>query len=132
MLKKILLKTILTTTALVGLSGISLAVQYVDAPPLTDAVSAPVQDVKDGGAVQVPLITWGGDIATILANGNTTATADGSIFATQQLKLKPTRMDDFKQQIESYMKGETPYLRGTMGMINMASELLSQDARTKH
>ncbi|RWX47354.1 NitT/TauT family transport system substrate-binding protein [Candidatus Electrothrix communis] len=81
--------------------------------------------------MQVPLITWGGDIATILANGNNKNTAAGSIFAKQNLQLKLTRIDDFKQQVEAYMQGETPYLRGTMGMVNMAAELLNNDPRTK-
>ncbi len=126
-----LLMMTLTTAAFIGLSGTSFAVQYVKAPPLAEAVKAKVQDVKDGGAVQVPLITWGGDIATILANGNNKNTAAGSIFAKQNLQLKLTRIDDFKQQVEAYMQGETPYLRGTMGMINMAAELLNRDPRTQ-
>jgi ABC-type nitrate/sulfonate/bicarbonate transport system substrate-binding protein/outer membrane protein OmpA-like peptidoglycan-associated protein len=126
-----LLMMTLTTAAFIGLSGTSFAVQYVKAPPLAEAVKAKVQDVKDGGAVQVPLITWGGDIATILANGNNKNTAAGSIFAKQNLQLKLTRIDDFKQQVEAYMQGETPYLRGTMGMVNMAVELLNRDPRTK-
>ena len=126
-----LLMMTLMTVAFIGLSGTSFAVQYVKAPPLAEAVKAKVQDVKSGGAVQVPLITWGGDIATILANGNNKNTAAGSIFAKQNLKLKLTRIDDFKQQVEAYMQGETPYLRGTMGMVNMAAELLNNDPRTK-
>ncbi|MCI5126626.1 MAG: nitrate ABC transporter substrate-binding protein, partial [Candidatus Electrothrix sp. AR5] len=121
----------LMTAALIGLSGTSFAVQYVKAPPLAEVVKAKVQDVKSGGAVQVPLITWGGDMATILANGNNKNTAAGSIFAKQKLKLKLTRIDDFKQQVEAYMQGDTPYLRGTMGMVNMATELLNSDPRTK-
>jgi len=126
-----LLMMTLMTVAFIGLSGTSFAVQYVKAPPLAEAVKAKVQDVKDGGSVQVPLITWGGDIATILANGNNRNTAAGSIFAKQNLKLKLTRIDDFKQQVEAYMQGETPYLRGTMGMVNMAAELLNRDPRTQ-
>ncbi len=126
-----LLMMTLMTVAFIGLSGTSFAVQYVKAPPLAEAVKAKVQDVKSEGAVQVPLITWGGDIATILANGNSKNTAAGSIFAKQNLKLKLTRIDDFKQQVEAYMQGETPYLRGTMGMVNMAAELLNSDPRTK-
>ncbi|MCI5221826.1 MAG: nitrate ABC transporter substrate-binding protein [Candidatus Electrothrix sp. AR4] len=131
MLKQILLKMIMTTTALVGLSGMSFAVQYVDAPPLTVVVTVQVQDVKDGETVQVPVITWGGDIATLLANGNSTVTEKNSIFSKKKLNLKLTRMDNFKQQVEAYIKGETPYLRGTMGMINMASEVLHRDPRTR-
>ncbi|MFC1856001.1 nitrate ABC transporter substrate-binding protein, partial [Thermodesulfobacteriota bacterium] len=108
----------------------SAAVHYVKAPPLTQSVKGSVSNVK-GGITQVPLITWGGDEATILANGNARTTKKGSIFSKLGLKLKLVREDNFKNQIESYLKGETPYLRGTMGMVNMAAEVLSKDSRTK-
>ena len=42
---------------------------YVAAPPLIDVVSATVGAVAPG-PVQVPIITWGGDIATVYGNGN--------------------------------------------------------------
>ncbi|XOF32672.1 MAG: ABC transporter substrate-binding protein [Candidatus Electrothrix sp. YB6] len=130
MLTRIVQTILLTAATLVAVSGTSFAVQYVKAPPLADAVKAQVQDVKDGKAVRVPLITWGGDIATILANGNSRTTTAGSIFAKQNLQLELTRIDDFKEQVKAYIQGETPYLRGTMGMINMAAELLNRDSRT--
>ena len=41
------------------------------------------------------------------------------------------REDDFKKQVEAYLHGDTPFLRGTYGMINMASEVISADSRTK-
>jgi len=88
----------------------------------------PVADSPDG--VQVPFITWGGDIATILANGDAKQTQAGSLFASQGLKLNLKREDSFSQQVVSYMQGESPYLRGTVGMINMAAEALSVDPKT--
>lgn len=104
---------------------------YVESPPLTKVVQGPVGQVQKGASIQVPLITWGGDIATILANGNARATARGSIFDRLGLTLKLVREDDFKKQVEAYRRGDSPYLRGTVGMISMASELLSADSRTK-
>ena len=92
---------------------------------------ARVGDVSTRTPVRVPMITWGGDIATILANGNAAKTRSGSIFAGQGLNLELVRQDVFSQQVRDYMQGESPYLRGTLGMINMASELLSKDPRTK-
>ena len=106
------------------------AVQYVHAPPLAKVITTAAADVKAGTAVQVPLITWGGDEATILANGNAVATAPGSIFAQKGLNLHLVREDDFKKQVEDYLAGETPYLRGTLGMVNMAAEVLARDPRT--
>ena len=118
-------------TLLFTLPAVGLAVQYVESPPLWQTVTAQVGEVRSGGATKVPLITWGGDIATILANGNGTTTSSSSIFGKQNLQLQLLRMDDFKEQVESYIKGEMPYLRGTMGMLSMASEVLNRDARTK-
>jgi ABC-type nitrate/sulfonate/bicarbonate transport system substrate-binding protein/outer membrane protein OmpA-like peptidoglycan-associated protein len=90
-----------------------------------------VGDYRAGATVKLPLITWGGDIATILANGDARKTRQGSIFAKAGLNFELVREDVFANQVKDYMKGESPYLRGTLGMINMASELLSADPRTK-
>ncbi|MBI4964192.1 MAG: ABC transporter substrate-binding protein [Desulfomonile tiedjei] len=120
---------------LVGLTvsfNLALAgVEFEKSPPLTETIRIPVGEVKPSAETQLPLITWGGDIATILANGNSSSTTTESIFGKKGLKFKLARMDEFKKQVESYLRGEMPYLRGTMGMINMASELLSQDPRTR-
>lgn len=96
-----------------------------------ELAGTPIRDYRPGPTVKVPMITWGGDIATILANGDARRTRKNSIFAKEGLDLELFREDVFKKQVEAYMKGETPYLRGTLGMINMASELLSADPRTK-
>lgn len=40
------------------------------------------------------------------------------------------REDDFKKQVEEYVRGDSPYLRGTLGMIGMAAEVLNRDPRT--
>ena len=108
------------------------AVEFIAAPPLAEVVKDAVADVRgDSAGVMLPLITWGGDIATIYANGNAIRTAKGSIFDREGLQLQLFRADDFKKQVQAYLKGETPYLRGTLGMISMAAELLSRDPRTK-
>jgi ABC-type nitrate/sulfonate/bicarbonate transport system substrate-binding protein len=116
--------------ALAPLSG--SAVEFIAAPPLTEVVKEAVGEVRaDTGGTTIPLITWGGDIATIHANGNALRTAKGSIFEREGLQLQLSRTDDFKKQVQAYIKGETPYLRGTLGMISMAAELLNRDPRTK-
>ncbi len=126
-----------TLSAAVGMlflavnAGSALAANYVQSPPLAKQIQVGVGNVKSGKYIQVPLITWGGDIATILANGNTASTAPNSIFAQKGLSFKLVRQDDFKKQVESYLAGQTPFLRGTMGMINMATEVLNKDPRTK-
>lgn len=114
-----------------GATRTARAVEFIAAPPLSEVIKDKVQDVRGGAVVQVPIITWGGDIATIHANGNGARTVKGSLFDRQGLQLQLARMDDFKTQVQAYIKGDTPYLRGTMGMIAMASELLDRDPRTK-
>jgi outer membrane protein OmpA-like peptidoglycan-associated protein len=124
-----------------ALAGILLMVQpfeaaaaaprYVEAPALaTVLASARVGEVA-GGAVQVPVITWGGDMATIFANGNQARTARSSVFGQEQLDLNLVREDVFAKQVEAYLSGRSPYLRGTLGMINMAADALARDPRTK-
>ena len=108
------------------------APSYVKSPPLTKVVSGTkVKAVSGKGEIQVPIITWGGDIATVLANGNDVKTQSGSLFSQQGLKLKLVRKDTFSDQLKDYLSGKSPYLRGTMGMINMATEAASGDSRTK-
>ena len=89
-------------------------VDYLTPKPLSQKVNTSLKPVK-AGTTKVPLITWGGDIATILAE------SDG-IFSKNGLNVSLFREDDFQKQVQMCISGETPYLRGTMGMINAASD----------
>ncbi len=89
-----------------------------------------VGPVKSTSTLQVPYITWGGDMATFYANGGL-KTQSGSLFARQGLDLQLTPGDDFIQQVRDYVSGKTPFLRGTYRMIGMASEVIGADPRTK-
>jgi ABC-type nitrate/sulfonate/bicarbonate transport system substrate-binding protein len=104
--------------------------QSITPVPLAKSVTTPVGPVA-GGPTQVPIITWGGDIATIHGNGNAAATAPDSVFGKLGLNLRLVREDVFSKQLEAYLSGRSPYLRGTLGMINMAAEAASRDPRTK-
>ena len=104
--------------------------QFIQSPPLAQTVTAPVGAVAPG-PTQVPIITWGGDIATVLANGNAKATSKTSIFGKLGLNLRLAREDVFAKQLEAYLSGRSPYLRGTLGMVNMAAEAANKDPRTK-
>ena len=86
--------------------------------------------VKAGGALQVPFIIWGGDMATFYANGGL-KTKSGSIFQKQGLNLNLTPGDDFIQQVRDYRSGKSPFLRGTYRMMGQASEVIGSDPRTK-
>ncbi|MFH1077352.1 MAG: hypothetical protein V1753_11085, partial [Pseudomonadota bacterium] len=89
-----------------------------------------VGTVANTSPMQVPFITWGGDIATFYANGGL-ATKPGTIFAKQGLNLKLVPGDDFIGQVRSYLAGDTPFLRGTFSMIGMASEVIGSNPKTK-
>ncbi len=126
---KCLQLTLCMSVLLLTMTGVEAA-PYIEAPPLAQVIQTPVGDVR-GDTMQVPMITWGGDIATIYGNGNAGRTAKGSIFAQRGLRLKLVREDVFVEQIKAYMRGESPFLRGTMGMLNMAMEVLERDPRTQ-
>ncbi|WP_299728249.1 ABC transporter substrate-binding protein [uncultured Endozoicomonas sp.] len=99
--------------------------------PLSEVITTPVGPVKESSTIKLPMITWGGDTATIFTNGLSTRTQKGSLFDQAGLDVNLVRQDDFKQQLREYLSGETPFLRCTVGMCNQAIELLSKDERTK-
>ena len=93
-----------------------------------------VQDVqntgKTGSPLQVPFITWGGDMVTFHANGGL-KTHKKSIYQDLGLELQLQAGDDFVAQVRDYLSGKSPFLRGTYRMMGMASEVISQDPRTE-
>ncbi|MCP4643832.1 MAG: ABC transporter substrate-binding protein [bacterium] len=89
-----------------------------------------VGDAKATAPLQVPFITWGGDMATFYANGGL-ETKPGTIFAKQGLNMKLVPGDDFVGQVRDYLAGKSPFLRGTFRMMGMASEVIGSDPRTK-
>jgi ABC-type nitrate/sulfonate/bicarbonate transport system substrate-binding protein len=89
-----------------------------------------VRPVTTDATLQIPFITWGGDVATFHANGGLT-TRSGSIYDRLGLKIQLTKGDDFVGQVKNYLAGRTPFLRGTMRMLGQASEVLGQDPATK-
>ena len=111
-------------------AGATAQGQFIQSPPLAQTVTTAVGAVAPG-PTQVPIITWGGDIATVLANGNAKATSKTSIFGKLGLNLRLAREDVFAKQLEAYLSGRSPYLRGTLGMVNMAIEAAGRDPRTK-
>ena len=90
-------------------------IEYLTAKPLSQMVKGPVNSVKASRTLKVPLITWGGDVLAIKAE------MDG-IFQEEGLNVELFREDNFRKQVEMCLTGQTPYLRGTMGMINAAAD----------
>jgi len=122
-----------TTWLAAGVVVAALAVQAQAQQKLKDVVGAvQVGPVKQNAsrALEVPYITWGGDVATFYANGGLTTTGN-SIYGQQGLKLSLVAGDDFVGQVKRYLQGDTPFLRGTFSMMGLASEALGNDPRTK-
>lgn len=113
------------------LSASTQAVEYMEIAPMSQIVRSAVGPVVAGDKTIVPIITWGGDIATLHGNGDSAVTLDGSVFNKLGLNTRLIRQDVFAKQIESYLSGETPYLRGTLGMLNQASDVLQKDPATR-
>ncbi len=89
-----------------------------------------VGEVRSTDNLQVPYILWGGDYATFYANGGL-ETSNGTIYDRLGLDINLTPGDDFVQQVRDYMSGKSPFLRGTFGMVSMASEVINSDPRTE-
>lgn len=102
------------------------------APIASSAEAAtPVGEVMEGGMMKLPVITWGGEYAMVYGNGNSKTTSPDSIFGKMGLKFEIGLQDDFRKQLADYLSGRTPFLRGTLDMINMVAEATEKDARVK-
>ena len=111
--------------------SILAAAKFVDAPPLTRVAKSAVAACPAHDVLPLPLITWGGDIATIYANGNQVETARNSLFARSNLKVRLAREDVLSRQLDNYLACRSPFLRGTMGMLGQVAEVTDRDPRTK-
>jgi ABC-type nitrate/sulfonate/bicarbonate transport system substrate-binding protein len=89
-----------------------------------------VDSVSTNKTVQVPYITWGGDVATFLANGNL-KTQPNSTYQSMGLDMQLVSGDDFVGQVKNYVSGKSPFLRGTMHMLGLANEVIGSDPKTK-
>lgn len=83
--------------------------------PLADVVkNVALQPVK-GGKLRLPTITWPGDVSTSYADQE-------KVFQDEGLDVELFCENDFAKQVQGVLDGETPVLRGTMGMINSSAE----------
>lgn len=119
-MKKLFASMMMLVSMLTGLS----AAQYIENKPLGEVVTVAVGPVKPG-PIQLPVITWGGDIATLLANGGAVNTFNGSAFSAQKLNIRLVRKDAFAEQVTDFKSGVSQYLRGTVGMVNQALSALT-------
>jgi outer membrane protein OmpA-like peptidoglycan-associated protein len=91
------------------------AVDYLQVKPLADVLQGVHAQPVKSGALRVPTITWPGDVATV-------DTDMEGLFKQEGLDVKLFCENDFAKQVKGVIQGDTPVLRGTMGMIDSASE----------
>src|SRR5712691_8098069 len=90
-------------------------VEYLEAKPLSKVVTPRLKPVETGSKL-VYLITWGGDVSLVYG-------VQEGLFREEGLDITLTLENDFAKQVQAVLDGKTPYLRGTMGMINAAAEV---------
>lgn len=120
----------LTLLTWLGLgSAVFSEVVYVE-PARPYSSSAFLKSAKPGkvelsrGVVDIPLITWAADGVTVASNGGLKPTSDSALAKAMGVTANLELVDNFDQQVANYISGQSPFLRGTAGMINLASESL--------
>lgn len=91
-------------------------VQETQARPLTELVTGKMQPLQAGAENRMYLITWGGDVGTILAN------EDNLLGAKFELITE----NDVVKTAQALIDGKTPYFRGTFGMVNAVLPAVKQ------
>lgn len=100
---------------LAGAAARAAQIEFLEARPLAEVVQTAAKPVAASGRLMVPVITWGGDVATVHARMS-------GLFKEQGLDVELFLENNFPKQVEAVLAGKTPYLRGTLGMINAAAE----------
>jgi ABC-type nitrate/sulfonate/bicarbonate transport system substrate-binding protein/outer membrane protein OmpA-like peptidoglycan-associated protein len=101
---------------LAGAAGATLPnIQTLQPKPLAEVVKTQLKPVQAGGRLPIYLITWGGDVATLVADSE-------GYFKDEGVDVTLATENDLAKQVQNVLDGKTPYLRGTMGMINAAAE----------
>ena len=125
-MKRTLLRLVLTLPLIAALTP-----AYANpGATLAETVTAPVRDCASGWNPNMPLIAWGADGVVVHANGGALENA-GGLLGEAGLPLSLSVEDDFEAQLEAYLACETPYLRGTLGMLAAASPVTQFDPRTE-
>ena len=97
--------------------------QFIQSPPLARAVDDPVGSVAAGpgpGADHHLGRRHRHRLRQRQRQGHGARTASS---ASSACNLRLVREDVFAKQVDAYLAGRSPYLRGTLGMINMAAEV---------
>ena len=117
--------------ALALISALLMPLPALAAPGdlLVETVTAGVRDCGPGWDADMPLIAWGADGVVAWANGG--GLSPGGALDDAGLGLSLSVEDNFEAQLEAYLACDTPYLRGTLGMLASAAPVTEDDPRTE-
>ncbi len=97
-------------------NALAANIEYLTPQPLVNTLKSTALRPVRTDKLRVPTITWAGDISTIFANQT-------GAFQQEGLgNVELFKEDNFAKQVQGCINGDTPYVRGTMGMINSAAE----------
>ena len=80
--------------------------------------------VSAQGTLQIPLITWAADGVTVSANGGLEPNPNSPLARALGRPVRLEVIDDFDQQVQNYVAGKSPFLRGTADMIALVAQAL--------
>lgn len=116
--------------AALAVFGINGAAHAAPGDLLAETVTTDVRDCRSGWNPQMPLIAWGADGVVAWANGASLA-PNGGLLGDADLSLSLSVKDNFETQLEDYLQCQTPFLRGTLGMLAAAAPVTQDDPRTE-
>ena len=90
-------------------------VEYLEVKALSKMVTPRLKPIE-AGTKMVYVITWGGDVSLVYG-------VQQGLFRQEGVDISLSLENDFAKQVQAVLDGKTPYLRGTMGMINAAAEV---------
>lgn len=96
---------------------------YANSPFIRDTKFQPVD--LSSGRLRIPIITWAADGVTVSANGGLAANPNSILARAMKMPVQLDLVDDFDTQVQNYISGKSPFLRGTVGMISLAAEALT-------
>ena len=108
-----------------GAFGQKVNYSEISKPFKNDPVFKTQKGAVKPGILQMPFITWAADGVTIHANGGERPNAGSKLGRAAGAPVKLERVDEFDKQLKAYVSGDSPFLRGTIGMINLAAEGLT-------
>jgi outer membrane protein OmpA-like peptidoglycan-associated protein len=77
------------------------------------------------GTLRVPIITWAADGVIVSSNGGLAPNPNSALARAVKMPVQLELVDDFDEQVKNYVSGKSPFLRGTVGMIALTAEALT-------